>query len=85
MGQKQSTKRPGAGRPPSGPDGESVSEYPRLTIRLPRATKNALTGLSALRGHAAWQIVDAAVLAYVEALPPGERRLLAQFAAGMKR
>jgi hypothetical protein len=72
------------GRPPSGPAGERVSDYPPLTVRIPRATKDTLLALSALRRTPAWRLVDQAVLAYVEQLPDAERRLLSQFVAKMR-
>ena len=68
------------GRPASGPRGERVSAYPQLTVRIPAATKDKLLALAALRKTPAWRLVDDALLAYVEALPEAERRLLAQFA-----
>ena len=78
-------RRIGAGRPPSGPAGERVSEYPTLTVRLPRATKDALTSLSALRRVPVWKLLDLAVRAYVDGLPADERKLVGQFAAKMAR
>lgn len=75
--------RRSTGRPPSGPHGERVSQYPPLTVRIPRATKDKLLALAALRKTTAWRLVDEAVSAYVERLPDGERRLLSQFAAKM--
>ncbi len=81
---KASTARPGrTGRPPSGPAGERVSEYPTLTVRLPRATKDALRSLCALRRVPVWKMLDTAVRAYIDTLPADERRLLTQFAAKM--
>lgn len=75
----------GRGRPPSGPAGERVSEYPTLTVRLPRVTKDALTSLSALRRVPVWKLLDLAVRAYVDALPTDERKLVSQFAGKMAR
>lgn len=77
-------RRPRAGRPPSGPAGERVSEYPTLTVRLPRPTKDALTSLSALRRVPVWKMLDTAVRAYIEMLPADERRVVAQFTAKME-
>jgi hypothetical protein len=77
--------KPRAGRPPSGPDGEKVSEYRALTIRLPRATRQQLHGLSVLKHTPVWQLIDTAVGAYLATLPADERRLLSQFAATMAR
>ena len=71
------------GRPPSGPDGERVSDYPRLTIRIPFTTKRKLEALSARRRVPVWQLVDSAVLEYFARLPDTERRLLTKFTEGM--
>lgn len=77
--------RRSVGRPPSGPRGERVSEYPALTVRIPRATKDTLLALAALRKTTAWQLVNDALGAYVEQLPPSDRRVLAQFTAQMSQ
>jgi hypothetical protein len=70
-----------AGRPPTGPAGEKVSEYRALTIRLPRATRQQLHGLSVLKHTPVWRLVDTAVGAYLATLPDAEQRLLRQLAA----
>ena len=80
---KAGKSRPG--RPPSGPAGEKVSDYRVVTIRLPRATRQQLQGLSVLKDTPIWKLVDTAVSLYVAALPADERRLLLQFAATMDR
>lgn len=76
-------RRPG--RPPSGPAGERVSEYPSLTVRIPRVTHRQLHSLSALKHVPVWRLVDEAVSAYLAELPADERRLVSQFAAKMDR
>jgi hypothetical protein len=78
-------RRSAAGRPPEGAAGEPVSGYPRLTVRLPPATKHALEALGTLRRVPVWKLLDTAVNAYVEALPADERRIVAQFTAKMGR
>ena len=78
-------RRPGAGRPPEGAAGEPVSGYPRVTVRLPPATKDTLSALSALRRVPVWKLIDLAVRAYVKTLPAAERRVVAQFTAKMDR
>jgi hypothetical protein len=73
-------KRTVGGRPPSGPDGELVSKYPPLTVRIPPDTKHMLEALSALRRVPIWKLVDEAVRTFVvEHIPEPERRLLTQF------
>ena len=79
MVQKQS--RRGRGQPPKGPGGALVSKYPALTVRIPPAAKHKLEALSVLRRVPMWQLVEAAILAYVDSLPESDRRLLAQFSA----
>jgi len=65
------------GRPPVGSDGEKVSEYPQVMIRLPRATKATLDALSGLTGTPIWRLIDQAVAAYVDQMPDAQRKLLA--------
>lgn len=82
---KATTRRPGPGRPPSGPAGERVSQFPSLTVRIPPATRQQLHGLSVLKRVPVWQLVDQAVTALIATLPAEERKLLTQFAATMDR
>src|SRR5919205_1252582 len=78
-GRRGGRKRKGVrmGRPPLGADGEKVSEYPQVMIRLPRETKATLDALSGLTGTPIWRLIDQAVAAYVEHMPAPQRRLLA--------
>src|SRR6266487_2919514 len=64
------------GRRPVGLNGEKVSEYPQVMIRLPHRTKTTLDALSGLTGTPIWRLVDQAVDVYVQALSENERRLL---------
>jgi len=64
------------GRPPVGRDGEKVSEYPQVMIRLPRATKATLDALSGLTGTPIWRLIDQAVAVYVDQMPDAQRKLL---------
>jgi len=72
------TKKPARprGRRPVGLNGEKVSEYPQVMIRLPHRTKTTLDALSGLTGTPIWRLVDQAVDVYVQALPESERTLL---------
>ena len=65
---KAAKRAPGAGRKPAGADGVRVRDYPGLMLRLPVPTLAKLKALSAVRGVPIWRLVDAAVLASVEAL-----------------
>jgi predicted DNA-binding protein len=68
------------GRPPAGPAGQKVSQYPQLTIRLPAETKARLNTLSLLTGSPIWRIIDRAVDAYVRQLPEPDRSRLGEIA-----
>ena len=70
--------RPRRGRRPLGLNGEKVSEYPQVMIRLPRPTKSILDALRALTGTPIWRLIDQAVKAYVRQLPKRERMLLSR-------
>lgn len=64
------------GRPASGPDGERVSDYPAVMVRLPRPTKSTLDALSSVTGTPVWKLVDRAVRAYIGRLPSADRKLI---------
>ncbi len=81
MAKARTSKRQTAGRPPSGPDGERVSDYPRLTIRIPHATKDQLESLSILKRCQVWRLVDRAVLDYIKGLSGDDRKALAEFSS----
>ena len=74
---KTRRKTPRAGRPPAGADGQKVSDYPAVMIRLPRDTKAVLDALSGVTGTPIWRLIDRAVTDYIRALPDAERRLIA--------
>jgi hypothetical protein len=75
-------RRP-VGRPPSGTSGERVSEFPRITVRLPRATKDRLNALATFRRAPAWLLIDEALTAFFAGLPDAERRAVTGFVAKM--
>ena len=77
MMERTKSKPARLGRPPIGPRGERVSDYPQVMIRLPQATKDVLEALSGLTGTPVWRLIDQAVDVYVKQLSDSERRLLA--------
>lgn len=79
------TESRGPGRPPSGPDGERVSRYPQLTIRLPAETKAKLSTLSLLTATPIWRLIDSAVDTYVRHLPEPEKSRLGEIADRLVR
>ena len=64
------------GRPASGLQGEKVSNYPQVMIRLPRETKDALDALSGATGTPIWRLIDLAVGTYLRTLPEAQRKLI---------
>src|SRR5688572_29042764 len=74
-----------AGRPPTGPHGERVSQYPPVMIRLPGPTKQLLEALRAVSGRPVWDIVNTALQQYVQRLPATEQRLVTEVKARRAR
>jgi hypothetical protein len=64
------------GRPPAGPGGKKVSDYPQLTVRLPAETRARLSTLSLLLAQPMWQIIDDALNTYVRNLPASDQKIL---------
>ena len=81
-------RAPGAGRKPAGEGVALVRDYPTVMLRLPVATLAQLKALAAVRSVPVWRTIDAAVLAYVEALTGAEaedvRRLAKREAGRLK-
>jgi len=65
-------RAPGAGRKPAGDGGERVQDYPSVMLRLPVATLAKLKAAAAVQGVSAWRLINAAVLAYIDALTGSE-------------
>ena len=62
------------GRPPTGVRGAKMSEYQRLTMRLPPETLEQLWAWSAVTQQPMWQLVAEAVALTVANLPGSVRR-----------
>jgi hypothetical protein len=73
---KKAAPPPRVGRPPAGADGEKVSDYTQLSMRVPGHTKMLIEALSGMTGLPAWRLLGDALALYVEGLPDDERRLL---------
>ena len=64
------------GRPPAGPRGERVSDYPQTTVRLAAETRARLTTLSLLLAQPISRVIDHAIEVYVQHLPESEQKIL---------
>lgn len=73
------------GRPPAGHDGDKVSSYPQMTIRLPLDTRAKLNTLSLLLATPIWRIVDQAIEVYVRHLPEGDQQILGSLVERLAR
>jgi predicted DNA-binding protein len=73
------------GRPPSGNQGEKVSNYPQMTIRLPLETRAKLNTLSLLLATPMWRVVDQAIDAYVSRLPVEDQKILGPLVERLSR
>lgn len=62
------------GRPRGGPRGTRVADLPKTTYQMFPETKARLRATAILTGTAEWRLVDEAVQAHMDALPPKERR-----------
>src|SRR6185436_13399549 len=66
-----------AGRPPAGAkQGERVTDYPQLSIRVPAEFKARLNALSAVTGLAQWRVIVEAINCFLQDLPATDRALV---------
>jgi predicted DNA-binding protein len=66
-----------AGRPPAGAkEGEKVTDYPQLSIRVPIEFKARLNALSAVTGLAQWRVIVEAINCFFKDLPATDRELV---------
>ena len=74
------------GRPPAGAkDGEKVTDYPQLSIRVPLEFKVRLNALSAVTGLAQWRVIVEAINCFNDDLPKTERDLVAGLSERLMR
>jgi hypothetical protein len=77
----QRPKRHRIGRPPAGArDGEKVTDYPQLSIRLPVEVRATLQALSVIESRPQWRVISDAIDCYAKSRSESERRLIAQLA-----
>ncbi len=77
----QVPKRRRIGRPPAGArDGEKVTDYPQLSIRLPAETRATLQALSLIEARPQWRVITDAIDCYTKGRSASERRLVAELA-----
>ena len=67
-------KRP-PGRPPKGPQGQKVSEFPVISLRVPPERRALIEALAFVKNAAVSELLDQAVEVYLRSLTATERRL----------
>lgn len=86
MSDKRLKDRRRAGRPPAGAkEGEKVTDYPQLSIRVPIEMKARLNALSAVTGLAQWRVIVEAIDCFLHELPPNDRELVDGLSERLKR
>jgi hypothetical protein len=67
---------PKSGRPAEGADGDRVSDYQQISLRLPERTKALLDAIAGMTGLSTWRVIEDALAAYVRQLPNDEQKIL---------
>ncbi len=85
MAKKTTTTR-GRGRPRTGlRPGESVRDYPHITVRLPEPLMLLLRGLADVRGVPVWRLVLDVIDHYLGTLTADERKAVTNRARRLRR
>jgi hypothetical protein len=66
------------GRPPAGNDGERVKDYPQVSFRLPKESRDKLVALSQVRKQPQWRLIVDSVECYLRDLPRREQTEIAR-------
>ena len=61
------------GRPPAGDRGERVKDYPQVSFRLPKPTRDKLVALSLVTKQPQWRLIVESVDCYLRELSRNER------------
>ena len=70
------------GRPPAGDRGERVKDYPQVSFRLPKASRDKLVALSKVRKQPQWRLVVDSVECYLRDLSRQEQSQIARLVSG---
>jgi hypothetical protein len=66
------------GRPPAGDGGQRVKDYPQVSFRLPKESRDKLVALSQVRKQPQWRLIVDSVECYLRDLPRHERALISR-------
>ncbi|MEO5742580.1 MAG: hypothetical protein ABIS29_18495 [Vicinamibacterales bacterium] len=66
------------GRPPAGDRGERVKDYPQVSFRLPKSSRDKLLALCKVRQQPQWRLIVESVECYLRDLPRQEQTRIAR-------
>ena len=72
------------GRPPAGDRGERVKDYPQVSFRLPKTSRDKLLALSQVRKQPQWRLIVESVDCYLRDLPRHEQAKIARLVSGSR-
>jgi hypothetical protein len=72
------------GRPPAGDRGERVKDYPQVSFRLPKASRDKLVALSMVRKQPQWRLIVESVECYLRDLPRTEQAKIARLVSAKR-
>jgi hypothetical protein len=73
---------PRVGRPPAGDRGERVKDYPQVSFRLPKTSRDKLVALSKVRQQPQWRLIVESVECYLRDLPRHEQAQIRKMVTG---
>jgi len=74
---KRNRKAGKVGRPPAGDRGERVKDYPQVSFRLPKSSRDKLVALSEVRKQPQWRLIVESVECFLRDLPRQEQAQIA--------
>jgi len=75
---KQAISSSRVGRPPAGDRGERVKDYPQVSFRLPKSTRDKLVAVSMVTKQPQWRLIVESVECYLRKLSRNERAQIAR-------
>lgn len=81
---KRSSTAGRVGRPPAGDRGERVKDYPQVSFRLPKHSRDQLVALSKVRKQPQWRLIVESVECYLRDLPHHERTQVSRMVSGKR-
>jgi predicted DNA-binding protein len=81
---KRNSKAARVGRPPAGDRGERVKDYPQVSFRLPKTSRDKLVALSQVRKQPQWRLIVESVECYLRELPRREQAQIARLVSSKR-